>query len=167
MRRRRFSLRYQSVLQVIRKYGAGLVVLTERDYSLCTCGEPNETSHLKKKSGTELHTHAMNSSQGESNVTRQRLALGHIWCLCACSLLHATARRHQMSTKRDIQLNSINHLKTKDRLLHLKTQSVPRSKHFHLLYKNQPVYVVSGTSRCLFSGKYTTHKYSVGIAYSC
>jgi len=34
---------------VIRKYGAGLVVLTERGYSLCTCGEPNEMSHLQKK----------------------------------------------------------------------------------------------------------------------
>jgi len=27
---------------------------------------------------------------------------------------------------------------------------------FHLGYKNQPVYDVSGTSRCLFSDKYKT-----------
>ena len=30
---------------------------------------------------------------------------------------------------------------------------------FHLGYKNQSVYAVSGTSRCLFSDKYKTHKY--------
>jgi hypothetical protein len=61
---------------------------------------------------------------------------------------------------------SINHLKTKRRMLYLKTQSVPRSNHYRG-FKNQSVYAVSGTSRCLFSDKYKTNKYSVGIAYSC
>jgi len=28
---------------------------------------------------------------------------------------------------------------------------------FHLGYKNQPIYAVSGTSRCLFSDKYKKH----------
>jgi len=53
---------------------------------------------------------------------------------------------------------SINLLKTKRRLLYLKTQFVPRCKHFHLGYKNQSVDAISGTSRCLFSDKYKTHK---------
>ena len=34
----------------------------------------------------------------------------------------------------------------------------------HLGYKNQSVYAISGTSRCLLSDKYKTLKYSVGRA---
>ena len=32
---------------------------------------------------------------------------------------------------------------------------------------NQSVHAVSGTSRCFFSDKYKTHKYSVGRTHSC
>jgi len=64
-------------------------------------------------------------------------------------------------------LMCINPLRTKRRLHYLKTQSVPRCKHFLSQLQNQSVYAVSGTSRCLFSDKYKTHKYSVGRAYSC
>jgi hypothetical protein len=60
-----------------------------------------------------------------------------------------------------------NHLKTKRRLLCLKAQFVPRSKNVHPGNKNQSIYEVSSTSRCLFSDKYKTYKYSVGTAYSC
>ena len=61
----------------------------------------------------------------------------------------------------------INPLNTKSRLLHLKANSYRTVNTFHLGYKNQPVYGVSGTSCCLFSDKYETHKYRVGRVYNC
>ena len=59
--------------------------------------------------------------------------------------------------------NTINPLKKKRRLLY----SYRAVNTFHLGYKNQSVYAVSGTNRCLFSDKYRTQKYSVGRTNSC
>jgi len=61
----------------------------------------------------------------------------------------------------------INPLETKRRLFYLWLSSYRAVNTFRLGYKNQSVYAVSGTSRCLFSDKYKTYKYSVGRAYSC
>jgi len=74
--------------------------------------------------------------------------------------------RQFRTNKTIINKPDVNPLKMKRRLLYLKTQFVPHCKHFHLGYKNQSVYAVSGTSRYLFSDKYKTHKYSVGRAYN-
>ena len=49
--------------------------------------------------------------------------------------------------------SQINPLKTKRRPLYLKTSPYRAVNTFHLGYKNQSVYAVSGTSRCLFSDK--------------
>jgi hypothetical protein len=40
---------------------------------------------------------------------------------------------------------NINHLKTKHKLFHLKTQFVPRSKHFSSRLKNKSIYVIYGS----------------------
>ena len=61
----------------------------------------------------------------------------------------------------------INPLNTKRRLLYVKTQLYRAVNTFQLGYKNHSGYDASGTSRCSFSDKYKTHKYSVGRAYSC
>jgi len=74
---------------------------------------------------------------------------------------------HFISDIVDIEAFVLNPLKTNRRPLYLKTQSVPRCKHFSSRLENQSVYAVSGISRCLFSDKYKTHKYSVDRAYNC
>jgi len=57
---------------------------------------------------------------------------------------------------------------TKDYLITMyKTPRTYRAVNtFHLYYKNQSVYAVSGTSRRLFWYKYKTYKYSAIRAYS-
>ena len=49
-------------------------------------------------------------------------------------------------------------------ILHYDARSKKHQITFHLGYKNQSVYYVSGTSRCFFSDKSKTRKYSVGRA---
>ena len=84
---------------------------------------------------------------------------------------HTHTHTHNMAKKECSNffnaVRVITKVRRKCRLLYLKTQSVPRCKHFSSRLKKQSVYAVSGTSRCLFSDKYKTHKYTVGKAYSC
>ena len=80
--------------------------------------------------------------------------------------LHVCICKYTSFCNRTVEYNTslFNPLKTKSRLRPTSYRAV---NTFHLGYKNQSVYAVSGTSRCLFSDKYETHKYSVGRAYSC
>ena len=64
-------------------------------------------------------------------------------------------------------VTDINPFKNKTSLWYVRTSPYRAVNTFHLGYKNQSVYAVSGTSRCLFSDKYKTHKYSVGRTYGC
>ena len=66
-------------------------------------------------------------------------------------------REHKILVRRGSRY--INPLNTKCRLLYLRPSSYRAVSTFHLGYKKQSVYVVSGTSRCLFSDKYKTRKY--------
>ena len=85
-------------------------------------------------------------------------------CLHKCGVLYVQKRGYTGCFS--VSGLSFNPLKTKRRLLYLKTHSYRAVNTFHLGYKNQSVYAVSGTSRCLLSDKYKIHKYSVGRAYS-
>ena len=61
----------------------------------------------------------------------------------------------------------INHLRTKRRLLYLKTQVVPRSKHLISVIKtNQFMLQVAQVAVCSQINT-KTHKYSVDRVYSC
>jgi len=66
----------------------------------------------------------------------------------------------QVAVCSQINTKHINTVETKRRLLYLKPSPYRAVNTFHLGYKNQSVYAVSGTSRCLFSDKYKTRKYS-------
>jgi hypothetical protein len=72
----------------------------------------------------------------------------------------------QFELQSELRYYIFNPLQTKRRPLYLKPQSVRAVNTFHLDYKNQSVFYVSGTSRCLFSDIHKTHKYSVGRAYN-
>jgi hypothetical protein len=83
--------------------------------------------------------------------------------LCGVEIIYV----HRHSYKVPLFLVDFNHLKTKRRMFYLKTHPYRAANTFHLGYTNQSFYSVSGTSRCLFSDKNKTHKYSVGRAYNC
>ena len=93
--------------------------------------------------------------------------LGHYIAWKGKHVCARTVYGRQLVGSSSVLCYNINLLNTKRRLLYLKTQFVPPSKQFHLGYKNQSVYAVSGISRCLFSDKYKTDKYSVGRTYRC
>ena len=57
-----------------------------------------------------------------------------------------------------VDVKNINLLKTKRRLLYLWPSPYRAVNTFHLGYKNQSVYAVSGTSRCLFSDNHLKTK---------
>jgi hypothetical protein len=87
--------------------------------------------------------------------------------VCDYGLLSGRAKHSQRHTSQHTSLSQVNPLKTKRRMLYLKTQSVPRCKHFSSRLQNQSIYAVSDASRCLFSDNYKTHEYRLGRAYNC
>ena len=107
----------------------------------------------------------------KSRFTPSQITLFHLDCCYPRLPSSLSISRHLYSdctllVPQCVSCSHINPLNTKRRLLYLKTQFVPRSKHFSSRL-NQSAYAVSGTSRCLFPDKYKIHKYSVGRAYSC
>ena len=91
------------------------------------------------------------------NTLQKRTTLVQVTCHNNFSVLY---KFHSHKHKR-------NPLNTQLRPLYLRPSPYSFLNTLHLCYKNQSIYAVSGTSRCLFWDKYKTHKHSVGIAYCC
>jgi len=92
-------------------------------------------------------------------VLPQHWDVGYGLDTCGALVLFPAGTRDWFSSSRKCpdRLCSVNPLKTKRRPLYLKVQPYRAVNTFHLGYKNQSVYGVSGTSLCLFSDKYKTH----------
>ena len=86
----------------------------------------------------------------------------------ACPVAVKTGQIRSLYSFETLKGDNIKPLNTKRKLLVLKTQFVPGSKHFfNSVIKTNQFMLLSGTSRCLFSDKYKTHKHSAGRTYSC
>ena len=72
---------------------------------------------------------------------------------------HTQTCAHTQTVRADINVSNINSLNPKRRTLYLSPSPYRAVNTFLFGYKNQSVYAVSGTSRCLFSDKYKTHKF--------
>ena len=80
---------------------------------------------------------------------------------------HTTANSYQTTLGHTPKYNIHQPFKDETQTVFIRPSSYRAVNTFHLGYKNQSVYAVSGTGRCLSSDKYKTHKYSVGRTYSC
>ena len=70
--------------------------------------------------------------------------------------------RETIAVCSQIHTKHINTLCGQNVELHIKIQSVPRSKHiYRLSYKNQSVNAVQVNNRCLFSDPHKTHNFNV------
>ena len=73
--------------------------------------------------------------------------------LCRVSVISVRRQRKSEIFRQllvQVPSTKLNLLNTKRRLLYLKISSYRAVNTFHLGYKNQSVYAVSGTSRCFF-----------------
>ena len=81
------------------------------------------------------------------------------WVICQPSALLLFSTLYRRGT-------ILNEIRSADCCI-LRSSSYRAVNTFHLGYKNQSVYDISDTSRCLFPDKHNTYKYSVGRTYSC